>query len=767
MAIAQTTFTVDAPAAIAGEYDAIRGLWGQHADGTMLTGEIVLAEDGQAIPDQNGFPGSVNDGCEALTNDVAGKIVLVDRVFTCNAIDAMANAAGAIGMLVCANNLDDNYANPVAPRGAGLDLATGMQAYSDIPAFALSLEACQNIKMQLSNGETVSGSYNVACTAVEPENAVWGTTLASPEGWEIEGGGWAYEEDLYVARGAYNSALGYARTTTACDGGFVFDSDFLDNQGIAGNFGFGDCPADCSSTLTSPTIDLSSSTATGFTLVFDQALRQFNSSYYVIISGDDGMTWDTIQINDEYPTNSPHIAETRNVSLCGIKSDSQLKLRFWMNGNYYYWGIDDMYIVEDETIDVQANENFYATAPNYRTPVSQLDYHAFLVDVENYGNSDADDVVVTAAITDSNGEQLFETGRDYGTIPFCFLDENKVMDGTFDMSGLDIGTYSTNYSVASPNNTTPVGDALTSSWEITDDVFAKVLPESEAGVAYLGNFGAATLNYISHGNAYYVANPGYGAVSVRTGIAPQAAGESFIGEVLVELFEWFDDNGDGIAQNDEREVVAEGFIELANDDPEVGDAEIMLESTTGDDDITLNAGSMYLAMAHISALDPVDYALRFKAAAVDDDRSFDFNAMRLATDEIGMPRYGTMIDFGASFDDIENREFGPVSNLTSYLPLTIKQLPVGTEDINEKIGVSIYPNPVVDFINIDLDLEATSERVNVTLTNAAGQIAHTQNWKNVNNQTLRISTADLTPGSYVANIRTDAGFTSKKIMVIK
>jgi large repetitive protein len=74
-----------------------------------LTGDVVLAVDGTS---------PVNDGCEAITNDVAGKIALVDRgkcTFMQKALGAQ--AAGAIGVILANNQAGSPPDMP--PSGSG------------------------------------------------------------------------------------------------------------------------------------------------------------------------------------------------------------------------------------------------------------------------------------------------------------------------------------------------------------------------------------------------------------------------------------------------------------------------------------------------------------------------------------------------------------------------------------------------------------------------------------------------------------------------
>lgn len=132
--------TIDAPAGIAGEYLIGAAAFGPPL-GDPLSGEVALGSDGVAPPG-----GSVTDGCEPLTSDVAGKIALVDRGlcgFTVKA--ANAQAAGAIALIVA-----DNVAGspPAALGGADpsiaipavrVTLATGNAIKANLPGVSVTL----------------------------------------------------------------------------------------------------------------------------------------------------------------------------------------------------------------------------------------------------------------------------------------------------------------------------------------------------------------------------------------------------------------------------------------------------------------------------------------------------------------------------------------------------------------------------------------------------------------------------------------------------
>jgi hypothetical protein len=83
---------VNAPSGAAGDYEVGQAAFGPALDEAGVTGDVVLANDGTGV---------TTNACEPIVNNVAGKLVLVDRggcFFTVKAKNAQ--NAGAIGMIV-------------------------------------------------------------------------------------------------------------------------------------------------------------------------------------------------------------------------------------------------------------------------------------------------------------------------------------------------------------------------------------------------------------------------------------------------------------------------------------------------------------------------------------------------------------------------------------------------------------------------------------------------------------------------------------------
>jgi uncharacterized repeat protein (TIGR01451 family) len=102
------------------------------------TANVILANDGASAPPD----GTPTDGCESITNNLTGKIALIDRG-TCNFTVKVANAqaAGAIGVLIADNRV------AIVPPGLG-----GASPSITIPVLSITQSDGATIKSDLSNG---------------------------------------------------------------------------------------------------------------------------------------------------------------------------------------------------------------------------------------------------------------------------------------------------------------------------------------------------------------------------------------------------------------------------------------------------------------------------------------------------------------------------------------------------------------------------------------------------------------------------------------
>ncbi len=87
----------------------------------------------------------------------------------------------------------------------------------------------------------------------------------------------------------------------------------------------------------------------------------------------------------------------------------------------------------------------------------------------------------------------------------------------------------------------------------------------------------------------------------------------------------------------------------------------------------------------------------------------------------------------------------------------------GVDEINFVNGISVFPNPAIDELNINFELN-TVQNVNISLLSIDGKVmAETNTNTNVVSET--INTSKLSSGLYIVNVRTNEGVYTRNIMV--
>jgi hypothetical protein len=141
--------TINSPAGIAGNYQVVLATSFGGSLTSNLTGDLVLVDDGTALP---------SSGCSAITNNIAGKIAVIDRG-TCSNVQKALNAqnAGAIAVIVVNNS-----------AGSPIDMG-GINPSITIPCVMIGQADGNLIKAQLPS---VNGTLNPAITPINRDSGL-------------------------------------------------------------------------------------------------------------------------------------------------------------------------------------------------------------------------------------------------------------------------------------------------------------------------------------------------------------------------------------------------------------------------------------------------------------------------------------------------------------------------------------------------------------------------------------------------------------------
>ena len=587
-----------------------------------------------------------------------------------------------------------------------------------------------------------------------------GNTLDSAL-WEYRGTA-TNPDNTQGSRGAYGGATPIDAPTTS-NGFIIFDSDYLDNNGVAGNFGNGKAPAPHKGTLTTPTIDLSG--YSNVELSFNSYHRYFEGRALVLVSTNGGTSFtDTIAVHPLVGVNSSNpIDERVGLNLSAIAGNqSNVKIQFLFDGTfddpgasgsgqgYYFWMIDDIEINELPKHALRFTEwNDSPANAAYFGPVSGLSSKLGIMAKRASDNMDN-----TRAIEfDANA---FNYG--WGTLNNVELNVDVIYNGTL------VGTY------------TSTGDTTLASGEI------------------------ATYNTMNtFGNAYTPTATGtYGLVFRATSDSAEVIGDTidfFVTEDLMSL-DWGDFAnrlGTGARLGDDGGAMA-SRIDIT--DPVyltsvwVGISTASSPGATVEIEVYDTAGFDYVAGFPSSALKGASASYTLTQQDVDDGffeiPVFDasngpvymngdsyFISVVMYSNAGANPIYlanSTIIEqhfFAAiMYDAVDARWWSGFSgSLALNSPFirarVTKSVGVAEQELESK--VTIAPNPAVDFVNVNFtDIDGNFD---VTMTDITGRVMVSQTVEVLGATQHTIDVSNLSAGVYMLNVNNGSASVTHKITV--
>lgn len=597
-------------------------------------------------------------------------------------------------------------------------------------------------------------SWNQQAATKTSAVTYWSEDFAAgvPAGWTNEcldaignvnttpGADWNYRGPSTSPANDTGSLGGYSSfdpiaSPTAANGFVIFDSDFLDNAGIAGNFGNGIAPTPHTGVLTTDTIDLSAATG-ALQLSFSSYARKFTADFYVIFSADGGTTWtDTVDVYANLGINNATTTDAVEtfVMPASMSGASNAMIRFVMTGpdGYYFWMLDDIAIVD-------------------------LPAHA--VDWTPWQGAPAHDIIYNAAGgSPKYGRMTLKQSR---SIEF---DSNVLNKGASDQTNcrLDVEIWtggSIVTTLASPTVATLAsGDTLT----FVDLVTPSWTPTAEGNYTFVYKFVSDSINgvdypYLTDTFAFLVSDS---VMSLDFGTFSNSIGTDMSDiQAIGSQFDFL---------NDERLFSVD--LRLSTISQAGGFIEIEVYDTAGFDFSAATPGTNLAYGSY--TLGSADPGTVINIPVQDANQNIPYLAagsyvivarMSNANGEVRIANDGTFNQPGVAsimyisgaqwytgFQNSTTLESPWIHAITCPAADAAACMSVSIEEETDLTGVAAYPNPTNDFINISME-EAGSYELNVI--NMVGQTVISNEVEVVANGVERLDLSTLTPGVYFLNI---------------
>jgi len=573
-----------------------------------------------------------------------------------------------------------------------------LQKMKSVDNHTVALEQPTVVHSAAATGDTINNLYYDFSDGAS--NWTFGNNSSPAADWEFTTTG---------PYGSFSESYGTLESSTAANGWAMFDSDGV---------GSASSTHDSWMQLTN-SVDL-----TGFAsvaVVFQHYNVRFQNFCYLEVSTDGGTSWTTFEVDAGQALNSAGdnpAAGLVNISGAITGNPATVWIRFRFEGTWdYAWQVDDVAFVEGAADDLKLTDIWHGDIINdweyQQIPSDQVQEVVLGATCLNAGGAAQTNAIYTYDISDGSSSVAS------GTFPATNASiAPTVSDTTWYATGFTpsaLGTYTVSISVAGDQtDEIPADNDATSMFMVTETIFAHDDVDNIEFQISGGDNANGDPNEYKVGLYYtMIADATLTAVQIAFG------GNTTTSSCIVEVFDAAD-LGTALATT--------VYDFQPGDIPTGGDVNLVNILVEDGDGILLDAGTTYL-LAVGNGTEGED--LWVLASDGDADR--------------GQLRYGPF-GVGGAVDWYTGYTTSPVirGNFDST---------VGIEENQDVAGVSIYPNPAADVLNVGF-VSKENQDITVNVISASGSMVHTQatTGKAGVSNTIKLDTRALSSGIYMVQL---------------
>ena len=579
-----------------------------------------------------------------------------------------------------------------------------------------------------------------------------------PDDWtllEVLGDMSASSNWVYTTTGPAGSfATDPLQSTTADNGWMIFDSDL-------------NCSGGQDAWLISPMIDASDKNVVF--LEFESYYRTFNDQSTIQVSSD-MVNWEEFIVFPGIAANdfggggdNPHQLTINITSAAAGRDTVYVAFRFLSDGTIqnggnldgcgYNWQIDDVALTDADPRPANDLEitNFYAVAPNAKTPASQVGAFSFLADIQNVGSAPQTAANLTISITnDDTGNEVFSDQINYTDIEIDEVLENFFFDNSFTPDPSP-ATYTGSYvlEIDGVEDDIPDNNVENFFFEVTDTTFSKSLSSTTS-------VRPADSNSYTWGNVYYVPN---GAemyaryLSFGYSDASTIAGQS----VTTYVYKWEGDTNESLEAEPEEYAEAPIAFNSYTFDGSEDNQIITIPVDLDGESVLLEDDSYYIV------------AVEYQAEGTDEinmlaSEENDYTNAWFISDSLDMPtQWAGALDVGntGSFSLVG---FG--FDIVPVVDLHIGTGPTKTTNLlSEDNIIEVNPNPVDEILFLNMKLTKVAEQVELKVFDVVGKTVLSENYLNFQQGQSTFDVKDWQSGAYFLRVTTPQGMRTHKFIV--
>ena len=589
-------------------------------------------------------------------------------------------------------------------------------------AFTAQVQNSNFSPLEKKNSHIVGQIKPSKLTQNTKETILWSNSFNTPSDWVINntagtpGLGWEFSSNPAAIPVTQLSPFA---STTAANGFLFVNSDANNTADFDGTF-------INTTATTSATINLTGQPVVR--LRYQHNFRWWHDTRGVSVSADNGATWTDFEMSNEndysLPNQNAGNPEQTVIDISSIAGNqAQVKIRFYYNDHDWwgwYWAVDDVALFVPEDYDLVMLGGYWgstgawgARLPYYQIPLSQLAPLDVAGIVKNYGALDQNDVVFTAALASGvwSGSSAPEA----------------VLAGATDTISLTaaltpppiVATHVINMSVSSSaTDAVPADNSILAAASVSVNNFI-----------YARDKGTATNGTYNQGMGFEAGNVFdiYAAANL-SGIDAYIDADAVVGaEVYARLY----------SVDPTATTTAAAFVFVDESAPYILTPADLGQKIT----LALSAGAAPLSAG-------VSYVVVLGSYG-DNGATFDLVISTAGVSEASTSYYYDMTDntwYYTTSTPMVRMNFDPS---------------VGINEVENNLGITVFPNPANEVINISLNKEVSAT---LSLLDVSGKVVKTQV---LNGLSTSISTASLNSGVYFVTINDGTSVSTQKVVIKK
>jgi hypothetical protein len=585
-------------------------------------------------------------------------------------------------------------------------------------AFTAQVQNSNFSPLERKNSHLVGQIKPSKLTQNTKETILWSNSFNTPSDWVINntagtpGLGWEFSSNPAAIPVTILSPFA---STTAANGFLFVNSDANSTADFDGS------PIVTTAT-TSATINLTGQPVVR--LRYQHNFRWWHDTRGVSVSADNGVTWTDFEMSNEndysLPNQNAGNPEQTVIDISSIAGNqAQVKIRFYYNDHDWwgwYWAVDDVALFVPEDNDLVMLGGYWgstgawgARLPYYQIPLSQLAPLDVAGIVKNYGALDQNDVVFTAALASgvwsgSSAPEAVLTGAT----------DTISLTGALTPPPI-VATHVINMSVSSSaTDAVPADNSILAAASVSVNNFI-----------YARDKGTATNGTYNQGMGFEAGNIfDIYATTNLSGIDTYIDAGAVVGaEVYAKLYSIDATTGDF--------VFVDESVSYTLTAADLGQK---ITLALGAGATPLNAGESYLVVL---------------GSYGDGGATDDLIISTAGVSEVQTSYYFDMTDllwYYTTSTPMVRMNFDPS---------------VGVNEVEDNLGLRVFPNPANEVINISLNKEVSAT---LTLLDVSGKVVRTQA---LNGISTSINTASLNSGVYFVTINDGTSVSTQKVVIKK